>query len=313
MTTKAATMFSEHNYNEEDINEEAALPNPTQHMIAGKNLDTLYEMNCKEQVKNLLTEGNIFGITLFVDGATIKWVPLLIVLAAGVKNHFALLDIVNCTNHVAKGGMKDASYITDIITLLIALLEWEVDEHKWKCTGIIDLVFLIVQVMCKKLQNYWGWKLPCITVGHGAEHVSLFFSDVYKKASNIRERTPVSFFRQCKHLTTMHNLLKGTWVSGYVHVAATSGDLCTTNHQQCFKKYSREHNNGIPLGFIKLSECRMAGEHMTLQCLLRICNALKATVTSKEFMDLIAFRDARDIVMCDEFWKYLFVLCHLLF
>jgi hypothetical protein len=91
--------------------------------LAGKYLDTLYDKDWKEQMKNLLSEGSIFGITLFGDGATIKGLPLLNVLAAGVNNPFALLDIVNCTNHVAKGGKRDASYITDIIIPLIALLE----------------------------------------------------------------------------------------------------------------------------------------------------------------------------------------------
>jgi hypothetical protein len=110
--------------------------------LAGKYLDTLYDMDWKEQMKNLLSEGSIFGVTLFGDGATIKGLPLLNVLAAGVNNPFALLDIVDCTNHVEKGGKRDASYITDIIMPLIALLEREMDEHKQKCTGIIDLVFL---------------------------------------------------------------------------------------------------------------------------------------------------------------------------
>ena len=80
-----------------------------------------------------------------------------------------------------------------------------------------------------------------------------------------------------------------------------------------FKKYSKQHNNGIPLGFIKSSECRMAGEHIALLRLLRLRNALKATVTSKEFMDLKLFKDASDIVMCDDFWKYLFVVCRALY
>jgi hypothetical protein len=53
-----------------------------------------------------------------------------------------------------------------------------------------------------------------------------------------------------------------------------------------FKEYSRQHNNGISLGFIKSSECRMAGEHISLLRLLRLRNALKVTVTSKEFTDL---------------------------
>lgn len=80
-----------------------------------------------------------------------------------------------------------------------------------------------------------------------------------------------------------------------------------------FKKYSREHNNGINLGFIKPSECRMAGEQIALLRLLRLRNALKATVTSKEFMDLKVFKSASDIILCDDFWKYLFMMCRALY
>ncbi len=114
---------------------------PTRKLIGGKYLDAIHEINWKEQMKSLLSEANIFGITLIGDGATIKTVPLLNVLAAGVNNPFALIHIADCTNHLAMGGMKDVSHIADIITPLIANLEAEVDEHKQKCTGIVDLVF----------------------------------------------------------------------------------------------------------------------------------------------------------------------------
>ncbi len=57
----------------------------------------------------------------------------------------------------------------------------------------------------------------------------------------------------------------------------------------------------------------MAGEHIALLRLLRLQNALKATVMSKEFMDLQVFKDASNIVLCDDFWKYLFVLCRALY
>jgi len=126
---------------------------PNQRLIGNKYLDTLHGINWKEMMKTLLSEASIFGITVFGDGATIKTVPLLNVLAAGVNNSFALLDIADCTNHLAMGGMKDASNIANIITSLIAHLEGEVDEHQQKCTGIVDLVFLMVQVMCKMLDN----------------------------------------------------------------------------------------------------------------------------------------------------------------
>lgn len=82
-----------------------------------------------------------------------------------------------------------------------------------------------------------------------------------------------------------------------------------------FKKYSRQHNNGVPLGFIKSSECRMAGEHIALLRLLQLRPALKATVTSKEYQDLKlkSFNSAVDMIMLDSFWKYLFVMCRALY
>ena len=57
----------------------------------------------------------------------------------------------------------------------------------------------------------------------------------------------------------------------------------------------------------------MAGEHIALLCLLRLRNALKATVTSKEFVDLKVFKSASDIILCDDFWKYLFMMCRALY
>ncbi len=42
-----------------------------------------------------------------------------------------------------------------------------------------------------------------------------------------------------------------------------------------FKEHSRKHNGGVNLGFIKPSECHMAGEHIALLRLLRLKEALK--------------------------------------
>ncbi len=43
----------------------------------------------------LLSKARIIGVTVFGDGATIKSIALVNVLAAGVNNPFALLDIVD--------------------------------------------------------------------------------------------------------------------------------------------------------------------------------------------------------------------------
>ncbi len=159
-----------------------------------------------------------------------------------MNNPFALLDIVDCTDHIAKGGMKDASYIADVIAPLIALLEGEVDEHSQKkCTGIINLALYDGASNMQKAGELLRVKYPCITVGHGAEHVvSLFFADVYRKTLEFQVMS--KFAKKCRNI----------W-----------GSVCH-KPSAMFKKYLREHNNGIPLGFIKPSECRMAGEHIAL-------------------------------------------------
>ena len=53
----------------------------------------------------------------------------------------------------------------------------------------------------------------------------------------------------------------------------------------------------------------MGGEHIALLRLLRLLNALKSTVMSREFMDLKVFKGASDIIMSDKFWKNLFLMC----
>jgi hypothetical protein len=116
---------------------------PHRNDIAGKYLDALYVAYWKEQMKTLLLEARIFGITVFGDGATIKTVPLVNVLAACVNNPFALLEMADCTAHLAKGGKKDAKYISKIIMPLIQLMESEEDIHKKTSPGIVDLVFFM--------------------------------------------------------------------------------------------------------------------------------------------------------------------------
>jgi hypothetical protein len=56
-----------------------------------------------------------------------------------------------------------------------------------------------------------------------------------------------------------------------------------------FKKHSIMNNNCIYIGFIKISECRMAGELIGLLCLLRLRVILRATIASKEFKDIWEF------------------------
>ncbi len=165
---------------------------PNRHDIGGRYLDALYVTHWTKQMKTLLSEACIFGVTVFGDGATIKTLPLVNVLAACVNNDFALLEIADCTAHLAKGGKKVAKYISKIIMPLIQLMESEKDMHKKTSPGIVDLVFFDgasnVQNAGKILRVF----NPRVTVGHGAKHVaSLFFLMFTQRLKTSRDSSPL--------------------------------------------------------------------------------------------------------------------------
>ena len=130
-------------------------------------------------------------------------------------------------------------------------------------------------------------KYPCITVGHGAKHVvSLFFLDVYEQVSDMHAYAVLFDTNDSSCMMFCCKVLEFRVVSEFAKKCQNIWGSVRHKPSAMFKKYSKQHNNGIPFGFIKSLECRMAGEHIALLRLLRLRNALKATVTSKEFMDL---------------------------
>jgi hypothetical protein len=122
--------------------------------ISGNLLSKLYDFNWDKQMSSILMEAKIFGVTVFGDGATIKSFPLVNVLAAGVNNPFALLDIADCTDHCSSGGKKDAPYIAGLVDPWIVKMESEVDAMKQRHTGIVDLFFFMVPVMFRMLVTF---------------------------------------------------------------------------------------------------------------------------------------------------------------
>jgi hypothetical protein len=57
----------------------------------------------------LVKESKVFDIALFGNGANIQKILMMIFLGSSPNNLFALLDIVDCTSEMAKGGQKDAN------------------------------------------------------------------------------------------------------------------------------------------------------------------------------------------------------------
>ena len=124
--------------------------------------------------------------------------------------------------------------------------------------------------------------MTCI---HGAEHVvSLFFDDVFK-------------LEEFDLLAQFHNRLRNYFGSVRHSPAAM------------FRQHSKDHNNGIPLSFIKIAETRMGGKIIALLRLLRLRDPLVSTIVSSEFRKLNVWRAFCSLAQKDELWQYIFSVC----
>ncbi|KAL7532944.1 hypothetical protein ACHAWF_009154 [Thalassiosira exigua] len=190
--------------------------------VGGRLLTQIYDQNWKESVEALLLEAQIFGISMFGDGATIQGVPLVNALANSPTKPFTMLDCFDCTDHCAKGKKKDAKYIAGLFLPLIKKLETVRDKSGQPYTGVVDMVFFDGASNVQKAGQILAARNPRISVGHGAEHVvSLFFADCFKY---IPEFKRMAFF--CKKLRNVFGSVR--------HKSAA-----------IFKKYSAKHNRGI--------------------------------------------------------------------
>ena len=76
---------------------------PSRNVISKGLVDATYN-TIRDTIDNeLKKEADVFGLSIFRDSATILRRPLINVLGAGVHNHAALLEIADCTGHVAQG------------------------------------------------------------------------------------------------------------------------------------------------------------------------------------------------------------------
>ena len=149
---------------------------PTRQRIGSDLLKLNYDLYVFNTKESLLNQAETYGLTLYGDGATVKKMPLINVLCAGVFNPAAVLEIVNCSSHLQAGGKKDASYIASLFNPHLD----ELDPHK----SLVDLLYFDGASNVQKAGSIIGAVYPRVTCLHGAEHVvSLFFSDICKIAS----------------------------------------------------------------------------------------------------------------------------------
>ena len=141
--------------------------------IGNELLKLNYRLYIKRTKEVLLNQAETHGLTLYGDGATVKKMPLINILCAGVHNLAVVLEIVNCSQHLQGGGKKDATYIAGLFKPHLK----ELDPQK----ALVDLVYFDGASNVQKAGNILGAHYPCVTCLHGSKHVvSLFFGDLSK-------------------------------------------------------------------------------------------------------------------------------------
>ena len=229
---------------------------PSRNQISTELLDVNFDTYKNHTIVSLKKDIDIFGLSFYGDGATVRRMPLINVMASGAYLHTAVLEIVNCTKHMADGGKKDARYIASLFRPHIDMFEELNPDCVDYCTfdGAAN-----VQKAGEVLAAYY----PRIVCTHGAEHVvSLFFKDCFE--------SKVLFF-----FVKLHRKLYAIFGSGAMH-----------GPYAIFQKYSRIYNNGRNIGLMRASQTRMAGEAIALQRLLRLKEPLQQTVESTALIKL---------------------------
>jgi hypothetical protein len=216
------------------------------------NYDT-YQVRTKDA---LMKDINIFGLSFYGDGATVKKMPLTNVLASGAYLQTALLEIVDASSHLSSGGKKDALYIS-------SLFRPHIEDYEKESPYSVDYCSFDGAANVQKAGEILAAYFPRIVVTHGAEHVlSLFFQDCFK--------LPI--------LSVMSKIVKKTYVlfgSGAMHTPYA-----------LFQKHSKIHNNGKNIGMFRSAGTRMGGEVIALMRMLRLKPAFLATIQSPEFTKL---------------------------
>ena len=87
---------------------------PNRNRMSTDLLDCSYKQRLTDYNYQLRKDAARFGISMYGDGATVMKMPLINIMVSGVHQRSAVLDIVDTSNHMSKGGKKDALYIAKL-------------------------------------------------------------------------------------------------------------------------------------------------------------------------------------------------------
>ena len=137
----------------------------------GELLQLNYENTYHCNKMTIMKDARTFGIAWLGDGATIKHMPLLNMLALCGEEPPVVISIFDCSDHMSEGGKKDAQYIGQLFKDKVA----EFDPT----TTCTDAFFFDGASNVQKAGEILCATYPRAFCFHGGEHVlSLFFSDL---------------------------------------------------------------------------------------------------------------------------------------
>ena len=212
-----------------------------------------------------------FGVAIFGDGATIKRLPLVNLLASSGTCPSALLEIVDCTKHMSEGGIKSAEYIAGLMEPHVEKLG---KDH-------VDLFLFDGASNVQKAGKLMAIHHPRTTCVHAAEHlISLFLGDICK-------------LRPVQLLMKFYRLV-------YSYLGGSRHKL-----HAVFKKYTRASNqvSDSCLILFKLCQLRMGG---IFYCFLRLCRVKQPildTLGCTEAIEANVPIALKRILQDDAFWK----------
>ena len=252
---------------------------PSRNQVAGPLLRLLYDELQSMQLEDLWKDDELFKHGYYLDGATIKTVPFLNVMASGPYNHKAVMDIIDCTDHMAEGGMKDATYVADKMKPTI---------EKVGSRNAVLFAFdgaYNVQKAGAMLEVSYPWA----TTIHAAEHVvALMFKYWFMTM-------------ELELLTAALGKIVGSF-GGSKHVLGA-----------LLKKHSKNHHNGRFVGLLHAVDTRMAGYAISFLRLLRLRPVIEAMMADPVYKTAKPATALTELLKNGAFWHVLYVICRATF
>ena len=143
---------------------------PSRTTIVRTHLPALYSSYRAAAIKKLIGEAPLSGFTLLGDGASIRKISLVNIIASNPGKESCMLDVVDCSEHIiAEDGRKDAWYIAKMFLTVLR----ERDPNKQYCDMVVfDGASNCYQKGARLIEEHYPWVTD---VCRGIEHTVFYF------------------------------------------------------------------------------------------------------------------------------------------